>query len=54
MIKCHKCGLDMIWDNDYDLADFDCEAEGLLSFYHCDNCNITYEITEYWNEGEDE
>ena len=44
----------MCWDCDYDLNDYDEEREGIVSFWHCIDCNITYEITEVWNEGEDE
>lgn len=47
VIKCHKCGKEMIWQNDFDLQDFDYEErEGIISFYDCPDCNISYEITE--------
>ena len=54
-IKCCKCGKDMIWDNDFDLEDIVYDAHGIMSFYHCDDCNVTYEIVQKWEkEGEDE
>lgn len=55
MIKCHKCGKEMIWQNDYDLEDLYCEeVTGILSFYDCEDCDIHYEIYEVFSrKGED-
>ena len=55
MIKCHKCGKPMLWHNDFDLEEWECESvEGIVSFYSCDYCDIHYEITEiYERKGED-
>ena len=37
---CPFCGEPtVIWDNDYDLQDVGYEEEGILSEYHCMNCN---------------
>lgn len=42
---CPFCGEPtIIWDNDYDLQDVGYEEEGILSEYHCMNCNAWFEF----------
>ena len=57
MIKCHKCGSNMVWQNDYDVEEmyaFDVDSKGIVSIWKCPTCpSMTYEIIEIF-EGEDE
>ena len=53
MYECFHCGLRMvIWDCDYDFADFEYEGEGLVHCLHCENCGA--EIEYRISVGEDE
>ena len=48
---CPFCGKPtIIWDNDYDLQDVGYEDNGILSEYHCMNCNAWFEIGVPLNE----
>ena len=53
-IKCHKCGQDMAWENDFDYDNWNDEGvEGIISFWSCPPCNIQYEITEIFEKSVD-
>ena len=43
--RCPRCSDKLVWDNDFDMEDL-YATEGLVSFYHCENCNINVEVTE--------
>ena len=39
MYECYYCGKRaVIWQNDYDYEDFECEGEGIVQTYHCTHC----------------
>ena len=47
MFECFHCReRAVIWDNDFDFADFGYEDEGIVQCFHCMNCgaDIEYRI----------
>lgn len=47
MYECFHCGMkSVIWDCDYDFADFGYEGKGIVHICHCENCgaDIEYRI----------
>ena len=47
MYECFHCGMkSVVWDCDYDFADFGYEGKVLYIFCHCENCgaDIEYRI----------
>lgn len=55
MYECFNCGCrSVIWDCDYDFADFGYEGEGIVQTLHCENggARIEYSI-RFDEENED-
>ena len=55
MFECFHCGSrSVIWDCDYDFADFGYEGEGIVQMCHCENCGaeIEYRIPTGGNDDE--
>ena len=55
MYECFHCGARaVIWDADFDFADYGYDGDGIVQECHCENCGarITYIIPI--SEGEDE
>lgn len=47
MYECFHCGMrKVIWDADYDFADYGEDGNGIIHECHCENCGarITYAI----------
>ena len=47
MYECFHCGeRSVIWDSDFDYADYCLEGEGIVHVCHCTNCGaeITYMV----------
>ena len=48
MYECFHCGQQaVIWDADFDFADYGLEGEGIIHHCHCTNCGaeIDYKIS---------
>lgn len=46
--RCPRCFEKLVWDSDFDLQDF-YDEEGIISFYHCNECKIDVEVTERYD-----
>ena len=49
MPYCILCGSQLIWQNDYNLTDFDIDENGIIGIYICPNknvCGATFEIQD--------
>ena len=47
MYECFNCGhRSVIWDADFDFADYGLDGDGVIHECHCANCGarITYEV----------
>lgn len=47
MYECFNClARAVIWDGDFDFADYGCDGEGIIHECHCENCGarITYYV----------
>jgi hypothetical protein len=47
MYECFNCGCkSVIWDGDFDFADYGEEGKGIIHECHCENCGarITYRV----------
>lgn len=55
MYECFHCGCrSVIWQCDYDFADFGYEGEGIIHICHCQNCGAEIEYrVEINKESED-
>lgn len=42
-MKCVNCGCTMGWQNDFDFEDYGIEGEGIVTVYHCGNCDTLSE-----------
>ena len=56
MYECFHCGCrSVIWDCDYDFADFGYDGLGIVQTLHCENCGAEIEYRIYFNtEGEED
>lgn len=44
MFECYHCGCQsVIWDCDYDFADFCYEGDGIVQIFHCAECGAEIE-----------
>ena len=44
MYECfHCCTKSVVWDSDFDFADFGYEGEGIIHICHCANCGAEIE-----------
>ena len=52
-VTCHVCGETMCWQSQFDYEPFDDDDyPGIVSFFECPDCNISYEITEKFVDNE--
>jgi len=42
-MKCWHCNTEVIWGGDHDFEDYGYEGEGIVSNFHCPNCQAEYE-----------
>ena len=42
-MKCWHCKNEVIWGGDHDFEDYDYEGKGIVSNFHCPNCESEYE-----------
>lgn len=42
--KCPSCGEPLSWDSDASAEDVGYSTEGIVSYYHCRNCNVEVEV----------
>ena len=42
-MKCWHCNTEVIWDCDYDFDDIGYDGYGIVSVFHCPNCEAEYE-----------
>lgn len=56
MPYCMLCGSQLIWQNDYDFADFDIDKIGIVGIYICSNpntCGAIFEVQDlYYDDSE--
>lgn len=50
MYKCFICNGELIWMSDFDYEDIFGEGEGIVSYYHCNNCNADIEFAQRFEE----
>lgn len=44
MMKCPRCGNEMIWGGDFSFEDFGLEEEGIVSNCSCPVCEVSAEV----------
>ena len=44
-IFCPYCGNNMVWQSDFNYDDVFGEGEGVVSYYHCSNCDCEAEFS---------
>ncbi len=42
-MECWHCKSELIWGGDHDYEDYGKEGEGIVSNFHCPNCDSYYE-----------
>lgn len=45
-IICAFCGHKMIWQSDFNYDEVFGEGEGIVTFYHCPNCNTMAQFSK--------
>lgn len=55
MYECFHCGArSVIWDCDYDFADFGYDGEGIVQMCHCENCGAEIEYRIFLSDPDEE
>ena len=42
-MNCWHCKKQIIWDSDHDYEDYGYEGKGIVTRFHCPNCEAEYE-----------
>ncbi len=42
-MNCWHCNTEIIWGGDHDYKDYGYEGKGIVSNFHCPNCQSEYE-----------
>lgn len=50
MAQCFFCDTEVIWQNDFDAADYGYEDDGIVGVYVCPECGAEYEVHTYSNK----
>ena len=54
MFRCFHCGSKaVLWDQDFSFSDCCYDGDGIVSFFHCTECDADYECRIKFDEPED-